>query len=180
MSARNQQQNDLLQNVLFTFCLCTVVFTGWGIWSSLRVNRLLAERKTEESNLKALARELRDPKNVQALRDYRARQESEKNSGQIDTAVSSVLKNSANPLKIKLAPPTPPKVIGQGITEHSHRVTFNPAPINDVYAFLALLEAEQPHLEFRSLTVKSAKKRDTDPDEWELDVTLVTYTKTSG
>ena len=176
MAAKSQQKDDLLQIVLFTFCLCTVVFTGWGVFSNLRVKSLLKGREAEASNLKSLEKELRDPKNVQAFRDYQARLKSETNAGKhIDRAVAEVLKSSR--LQISKNPPTPPKPLGQGMFEYSYRVTFKPAQIDDAFSFLARLEAEAPHLEFRGVTVKSTKRKDDDPEEWELDVTLVTYAK---
>jgi len=181
MAASNQQKSDLLQIVLLTFVLCTVFFAGWGIFSKLRGTRLVAERSREVTAMKSLEKELKDPKSVQALRDQRARDESKKNSAQIDAAVASVLQSS--PLKIQSATPRPPKQQGgtgaARVYEHEYKVIFNPAPIDDVYSFLARLEAEQPHLEFKALKVLSKKRKEEDPDHWELDIVLVTYTTDS-
>jgi hypothetical protein len=180
MAASNQQKSDLLQIVLLTFFLCAVFFTGWGVFSNLRVSRLVTQRDREVTTMKNLEKELKDPKTIQTLRDQRARDESKKNSAQIDTAVAEVLKNSS--LKIQSANPRPPKQqggAGSRVLEHQYDVTFNPAPIDDVYAFLARLEAEQPHLEFRGLAVTSKKRKAEDADLWELDITLVTYTTES-
>jgi len=180
MAAADQRRSDLLQIVLLTFVLCTVFFAGWGIFSRMRGAKLVAQRGREVTAMKNLEKELKDPKSVQALRDQRAREESKKNSAQIDSAVASVLQSS--PMKIQSATPRAPKPQGSGssrVFEHQYDVTFNPAPIDDVFAFLARLEAEQPHLEFRSFSVVSKKRKADDPDHWELDMTLVTYTTES-
>lgn len=177
MAASNQQKSDLLQIVLLTFFLCAVFFTGWGVFSSLKASRLLAQRNREATNLKNLEKELRDPKTIQALRDQRAKEDSKKNSAQIDTAVASVLQSSS--LKIQREDPRAAKPqggSGSRVFEHQYDVTFNPAPIDDVLAFLARLGAEQPHLEFRKISIITKKKKEGDPDHWELDLQLVTYT----
>jgi hypothetical protein len=181
VAASNQQKSDLLQIVLLTFVLCTVFFAGWGVFSRLRGSRSIAQRDREVAAMKSLEKELKDPKSVQAIRDQRARDKSKENSAEIDAAVASVLQNS--PMKIQKATPRPKKQQGgSGATrvfEHEYKVTFNPAPIDEVFAFLARLEAEQPHLEFRGLSVMSKKRKEEDPDHWELDITLVTYTTES-
>lgn len=178
MAAANQK-SDLVQIVLLTFALCAVFFTGWGIFSNFKANKTLAERKKQETSLKNLEQLLKDPQSVQSLKDHRRREESKENSGQIDTSVNFVLRGSR--LTIADSNLSAPKGKGAGssrVFEHQYDVTFNPAPIDDVYRFLARLEADQPHLEFRSITVRNRKRKPEDPDVWELDLTLVTYTST--
>jgi hypothetical protein len=177
MAASSSQKSDLLQIVMLTFFLCAVFFTGWGIFSNLKTGRLLAERQSEARTLTNLERELKDAKSIQTLLAHRAREKSKEHSGQIDTAVSAVLKNSS--LTYSTMDPRAPKPQGGGsskVFEHTLKLVLNPAPINDVYTFLARLEAQAPHLSFRSLKISSKQRRPEDPDVWQLDVTLVTYT----
>ncbi len=177
MAAAKSQKSDLLQIVMLTLFLCAVFFTGWGIFSNIKVGRLLEERRHEVANIKNLEKELKEPGSIQALRDFRAREESKKNTQQIDSAVTEVFKKSR--LTLDRATPSPPKTTGSGssrIHEHTYRVYANPASIDDVYTFLARLEADAPHLDFRSIRVSTKKKKVDDPDLWDLDLTLVMYT----
>jgi len=177
VAASSGKNSDLVQIVLLTFALCAVFFTGWGIYSNYRGNKLIRERAVQLQRLKDLTRELRKSESRQILKNERRRKESEENSGQIDTAVASVLaKSNLRKATDNTDPPKPQGVGSQRVYEHTYRITFDPSPIDEVYRFLARLEAEQPHLEFKRVKVSSKKKREEDPDEWQLDLTLVTYT----
>ena len=176
MAAANKK-SDFTQIVMLTFFLCAVFFTIWGIWSSAQSSSLREERDRQARLLANLEKELKKPESIQKLKDEVRRQESQENSGQIDSAVQSVLERAR--LVLKKGDPSPPKTSGpkgQRVQEFQYTASFNPASIDQVYTFIAMLEAQQPHLEFKKVKVRNKKRNPEDPDSWELDLTLVTYT----
>ncbi len=180
--AASNQKNDLVQIVMLTFFLCAVFFAGWGVFSNVKVQKNKQERDKQLANLKNLEELIKSPASKESLKNNRRRKESEENSSRINVAVDAVLKKST--LKIESADSSQGKPVGGGskqsrVFEHQYRVTFNPARIDEVYRFLAMLEQQAPHLEFKKIKVTSKKRKETDPDDWELDLSLVTYTTES-
>ena len=179
--AAGTKKNDLTQIVMLTFFLCAVFFTIWGIWKSTRVATLRESRDMQAKRLVNLEKELKKPESQQAFKDDIRRKDSAENSGQIDSAVQTVLDRTQ--LKLKKGDPSgAPKQSGPAgnrVYEFQYTAYLNPAPIEEVYRFIAMLEAQQPHLEFKKVKVRNKKRKEEDPDEWELDLTLVTYTTES-
>ena len=179
--AASNQKSDLAQIVMLTFFLCAIFFTGWGIYSSTRVTALEKERNQQAQRMEDLQKELRKKESQQIVKDDRRRKKSAEVSTQIDTAVQSVLAGSG--LILSKGEPSPPKTsgpAGKKVKEFSYSAEFKPADIDQVYRFLAMIEAQQPHLEFKKIKIRSKKRKAEDPDLWELDVTLVTYQVESG
>ena len=178
--AASNQKNDLVQIVMLTFFLCTVFFTGLGIWYSMKVKGLTEDRGRLVRGLAGMERDFLKKDNIQIVKDERARQKSAENSGQIDTAVNSVLANSS--LKINDLDSGDYKLVTSGpdkFREYSYNATFDGAPIGEVLRFLGMLEAQQPHLECKKMKLKSKKRKPEDPDLWELNLSLITYTPDS-
>ena len=92
--AASNQKSDLIQIVMLTFALCAVFFAGWGLFSNYKGNKLRTQRTVQLQRMKDLDKELRKTESKQVLKDDRRRKESEANSGQIDSAVASVLQSS--------------------------------------------------------------------------------------
>ena len=179
--AASNQKSDLAQIVMLTFFLCAIFFTGWGLYSTTRVNSLEKERSVQAQRLKDLQKELAKKESQQIVKDERRRKQSAENSTQIDTAVQAVLAGSG--LSLSKGEPSPPKTSGPAgnrVEEFSYSAEFKPADIDQVYRFLAMIEAQQPHLEFKKIKIRSKRRKPEDPDLWELDVTLVTYRLESG
>ncbi len=180
--AASNQKNDLVQIVMLTFFLCAVFFAGWGVFSNVKVQKNKSERDKQLANLKSLETLIENPASKESLKNDRRRKESEENSSRINVAVDAVLKKST--LEISKADSKPGRPAGGGgrqnrVFEYEYVVSFKPARIDEVYRFLAMLEQQAPHLEFKRIEVNSQKRKETDPDDWVLALTLVTYTTES-
>lgn len=180
MAAPKSTSNDLIQIVMLTLFLCALFFGGWGGYVWLQVSEAEDNRLKEERSATQLDKLLKDPKNKDAIRNYRLvrkSQEQAAGAGGLPARIGELNKIKEDVTWIVADSEPKPKDLDDGVKQIQYKIDFGVRPLMNYVDFFYELELECPHImvEDVSLTRKRTKD-DPDGENYSGTVMLITYT----
>ena len=169
--------SDLAQIAMLTLYFCAVVFGLWGLWTVKQSGDLRNRRDQQEKSLTDLSRVLGLAESEQTILDFRRREESKKNAGNIASSIQEVInKMDGSASQPEIANySTNEKPVGNKIKELEYQAVFKPKRRSDLLTFLQRLENEAPHLSFSKVKLENKARRSAEESSWVLSLTAVSY-----
>ncbi|MEM7165679.1 MAG: hypothetical protein AAF581_09455 [Planctomycetota bacterium] len=178
--AKSNKSNDFLEILMLTGFFCTVFFACFGGYFWWKKESALESRDQAHRADKALHKTLSDSKSRDLkIQDQRVK-ESQRDAASMREAIDEVLRQmGANKPIIADFKDNRRSGSSKGkVREEAAGITFEKgSSLRAHLAFLQRLEGQKPHIKMKRLNLSKTRRGrdDTNPDQWDARLDLVTY-----